>query len=227
VKCWEAVSFNLVPKKITRSLKMKKPSRLTPPISLAKKVLCLGFDRTRTKIIDKLIESRCEVYHTSELFDETDFDLVFSFGYRHIIRRALLDRLSCPVFNLHISLLPFNRGAHPNFWSFYDGTPAGVTIHLIDEGLDTGPIVFQRAVHFDENEITFEATYQRLFNEMENLFIEKLPLLLSGEWTAQEQSGAGTQHSLRDLPSEFGGWHCEIEPEIRRLKKLQALKKGE
>ena len=38
---------------------------------------------------------------------------------------------------MHISYLPFNRGAHPNYWSFKDNSPKGVTIHFIDNGIDT------------------------------------------------------------------------------------------
>ncbi len=61
------------------------------------------------------------------------------------------------IINLHISFLPWNRGAHPNFWSFYDDTPKGVTIHLIDEGIDTGAIIYQKEITFDRNEKTFES----------------------------------------------------------------------
>lgn len=45
--------------------------------------------------------------------------------------------------NLHISYLPWNKGADPNFWSCIDGTPAGVTLHHIDAGVDTGDIIAQ------------------------------------------------------------------------------------
>ena len=73
-----------------------------------------------------------------------DNDLIVSFGYRHILRSDFINKCGCPIANLHISYLPFNRGAHPNFWSFYDDTPSGVSIYLIDEGIDTGPILFQK-----------------------------------------------------------------------------------
>ena len=45
-----------------------------------------------------------------------------------------------------MSFLPYNRGSHPNFWSFIDDTPKGITIHEIDEGADTGNIVFQKKI---------------------------------------------------------------------------------
>lgn len=48
--------------------------------------------------------------------------------------------------NLHPSLLPDYRGPEPLFWQLRDGAPAGVTVHVMDEGLDTGDIVAQAAV---------------------------------------------------------------------------------
>jgi len=60
------------------------------------------------------------------------------------IPRGILDipRLGCR--NVHPSLLPANRGPDPLFWTFRNGDKeTGVTIHLMDEGLDTGPIVAQ------------------------------------------------------------------------------------
>ena len=41
-----------------------------------------------------------------------------------------------PIVNLHISYLPFNRGSHPNYWSFVENTPKGVSIHEIDEQIE-------------------------------------------------------------------------------------------
>ena len=56
-----------------------------------------------------------------------------------------LPRLGCV--NLHPSLLPDNRGPDPLFWTFQRGdATTGVTIHLMDEGFDTGPILAQERV---------------------------------------------------------------------------------
>ena len=121
---------------------------LSAPKKPYKKILFLGYDRNKTKIIDQLINANCEVHHSKGVIQKVDYDLIISFGYCKIINRSILDRIKCPIINLHISYLPFNRGAHPNFWSFFDNTPSGVTIHLIDEGIDTGPIIYQKIVKF-------------------------------------------------------------------------------
>lgn len=95
---------------------------------------------------------------------------LISYGYRHILKKEILDKLPDRAINLHISYLPFNRGADPNFWSFVDNTPKGVTIHYIDEGIDTGDIIVQREVVFAEG--TLATTYQRLQVEIQELFKE-------------------------------------------------------
>lgn len=50
--------------------------------------------------------------------------------------------------NLHPSLLPSLRGPYPLFWTFRLGCQPGITLHFMDEGLDTGSIVFQKTVEF-------------------------------------------------------------------------------
>ncbi|RKE85551.1 formyltransferase family protein [Rhizobium sp. AG855] len=49
------------------------------------------------------------------------------------------------LFNLHLGLSPYYRGVGTNFWPLHDGLPeyVGATIHLLDEGIDSGPILFQ------------------------------------------------------------------------------------
>ena len=102
-------------------------------------------------------------------------------------------------------------------YSFYDNTPSGVTIHLIDSGIDTGPIVKQKYVNFQESDDTFVKTYSVLLENMEKLFLEFLPLLLTDTWTAKKQRGLGTHHYVRDLPKKFSGWNSIINEELARL----------
>jgi methionyl-tRNA formyltransferase len=183
-----------------------------------KRILFLGYDQTQTKLIDALIANKCAVDHTADKIDAIKgYDCVISYGYRHILKQSTIDGFGCPVFNLHISYLPYNRGAHPNFWSFYDNTPSGVTIHLIDSGIDTGPIVKQKYVNFKESDDTFVKTYSVLIKSMEDLFLEFLPSLLTDTWTAKPQRGEGTIHYVKDLPTNFSGWNAKILDELERL----------
>ena len=190
------------------------------------KIIFLGYGRSETRIIDELEKKDCAVIVHNErisLDDVDDSHLIVSFGYLHLLGSDFINNCGCPIVNLHISYLPFNRGAHPNFWSFYDGTQSGVSIHLIDEGIDTGPILFQKKIQF-EDEKTFIETYDRLFDEIENLFIENIDLIVSKKWTAMKQVGKGTFHSDKDLPNEFNGWQSSIADEIKRLKNLNKIR---
>lgn len=176
-----------------------------------KHVLFLGYGPDETRLIAALEARGCKVWHTSEKTEDlSGHDLIVSFGYRHIIRPASIASAGAPIVNLHISLLPWNRGAHPNFWAHVDGTPHGVSIHLIDEGVDTGPVLFQREVAFSHTEDSFASTHRRLVAEIEALFIEHLDDLLLRPLQPIPQQGPGSLHKLADLPIDFPGWQTRI-----------------
>jgi len=183
------------------------------------KILFLGYSEKDTDLIAALASHNCEVWHTDEKISSTaGFDLVVSYGYRHILRKDVIESSPAPIVNLHVSYLPWNRGAHPNFWSFFESTPSGVTIHLIDEGIDTGPILFQKEISFAPDEKTFVQTYQRLRHEVELLFKENLVAIVDRSFQVIPQPKSGSCHKVSDLPKEFSGWDVEIAPEIARLR---------
>ncbi|MNW44051.1 Linear gramicidin synthase subunit A [compost metagenome] len=97
-------------------------------------------------------------------------EFIVSYGYRHIIKKDILTLFHRKIINLHISYLPWNRGADPNLWSILEDTPKGVTIHYVDEGLDTGDIIVQKEIQLDIND-TLRTSYERLSREIEDLFI--------------------------------------------------------
>ena len=63
---------------------------------------------------------------------------IISYNYKYLIDEDVIKYMKNKIVNLHISLLPWNRGANPNLWSFIDNTPKGVTIHQVSAGLDEG-----------------------------------------------------------------------------------------
>ena len=125
-------------------------------------------------------------------------DFIVSYGYQHIIGGDVLERLDGRAVNLHISYLPWNRGKHPNLWSFIEDTPKGVTIHFIDSGIDTGNIVAQREVSFTGTE-TLATSYERLRDEIEALFREVWPAIRNGTARRRKQKGPGSYHGKKDL----------------------------
>lgn len=147
---------------------------------------------------------------------------LISYGYRHIIKRDVLERLERPPINLHISLLPWNRGADPNLWSWIDGTPKGVTIHNVDAGLDTGPILLQKRLFFTPwGKHTLESSYNRLCSEIEKLFRDNFDRLLHMRIRPRPQ---GSSHRTADkanivLPL---GWKTPV----RELAKMRTQPKA-
>lgn len=126
-------------------------------------------------------------------------DWVISYSYRYILGKEVLHSIPGKFINLHISLLPYNRGADPNAWSFLENTPKGVTIHLIDAGIDTGPILVQREVVFEDTSVTLAHAYERLHADLRGLFIENWPTMRVGGIGPKPQTGPGTHHRSREL----------------------------
>lgn len=137
---------------------------------------------------------------TKELIQLWQPAWIISFNYAHIIAADVIEMMRGRIINLHISLLPYNRGASPNFFSFIDDTPKGVTIHLMDEGLDTGDILCQKELEFNENEETFAHTYQVLLQEMEQLFKENWDAIKAQKLLPQKQDNQkATYHTRKEL----------------------------
>jgi methionyl-tRNA formyltransferase len=128
--------------------------------------------------------------------DAAGADLVVSYSYRHIIRPNVLARRR--MVNLHIAYLPFNRGADPNAWAQLDGTPSGVTIHEIDAGVDTGPILAQRLVPVADDE-TLGGSYARLQDEIQALFRANWEGIRTNRLLAVPQVGGGSHHYAREF----------------------------
>ena len=120
--------------------------------------------------------------------------------------------------NLHISMLPWNRGASPNLWSFVNGTPKGVTIHIIDEGLDTGDILLLRQVFFDESVETFESSYLKLHSAVQELFRDNWQQLKEGAVRPIKQGSFHTARETEDFVCLHGiSWKERIADVKQRL----------
>ena len=117
---------------------------------------------------DKVTTTEAPLTDDSEYLCKTDF--IISYGYRHILKKEILDRFPNKAINFHISLLPWNRGADPNLWSFIENTPKGVTIHYLDYGIDTGDILAQQEVNY-VSEDTLRISYERLSKTIEERLI--------------------------------------------------------
>jgi methionyl-tRNA formyltransferase len=152
-------------------------------------------------------------------------DMLISYNYRHIIHENILDILEQKAINLHISFLPWNKGAHPNVWSFLEDTPKGVTIHLIDKSVDTGDILLQREIFFDEEIETLASSYKKLHQEIQRLFMMNWKMLKRFQLPAKKQSALGTKHYAKKfeaIKAVFGEqiWNMTIAQFKRKYREM-------
>ena len=141
-------------------------------------------------------------------------DWLVSYGYRFLIRQEVLKKFGKQAINLHISMLPWNRGADPNLWSFLEDTPKGVTIHRIDQTIDTGEIIAQKEVVFGDEQETLRSSYDKLTNEIEKLFYAIWNPLKCGLISSVPQQTGGSFHKTIDK-SKFvnllvAGWDTPV-----------------
>lgn len=131
------------------------------------------------------------------LFNAREFDAAVVVAYGRILPPSFLrtPRLGCV--NVHFSLLPKYRGAAPVNWAIVRGErETGVTTMLMDEGLDTGPVLLQRATAIGEGE-TAPELLERLSHEGAELLAETLARFDELEPRAQDGEGATLAPILR------------------------------
>ena len=179
------------------------------------KITFLGYSSKKTSLI-KFLRSKkntVNVFGNKSINKKTlaNSDLIISFGYKRIIKSNLLKFSKRPILNLHISYLPYNRGSHPNFWSFMENTPKGVTIHEMNKRVDKGSIVFRKKISFKmKKNLTFKATYNVLLKEIEKLFIKNYSKIISGNYSKKKIKLKGSFHRKSQLPKDIKNWNIKI-----------------
>ena len=114
-------------------------------------------------------------------------DIIFSFYYRKMISREILDLPKIGAFNLHGSFLPAYRGRCPVNWVIINGeAQTGVTLHYMIDKPDAGDIVGQKPVVIGVSD-TAKTLYDKLCGAAKDLLDEILPLIKRGQIPRQKQ----------------------------------------
>ncbi len=125
-------------------------------------------------------EDRC-----IEILKDAGVDTVVLAGFMRIVKPKLLAAFPNRVLNIHPALLPAFPGVHS--WTQaldYGCKVAGVTVHFVDGGTDTGPIIVQKAVPVLEDD-TPETLHARIQVEEHKAFPEALALLAAGRLSVE------------------------------------------
>ena len=95
--------------------------------------------------------------------------------------------ISKELFNFHFSLLPKYRGCHTNFYQIFNGEKfSGVTLHKIDDGIDTGEIIDQLKFNIYRNTNAF-TNYNNLMKNSLKLLKKNFKKLLIGKYKTRKQ----------------------------------------
>jgi phosphoribosylglycinamide formyltransferase-1 len=107
-------------------------------------------------------------------------DLIALCGFMRLLSGPLIERIGAPILNVHPSLLPSFRGLHAQRQALEVGARVtGATIHFLDAGMDTGPILIQAALPIlpDDTEDSLSA---RLLPLEHRLYVDAIRLISAG-----------------------------------------------
>jgi len=110
-------------------------------------------------------------------------DLVVSSGFMRILGAEFLEGISAPIINTHPAILPSFPGAHAVRDALAHGVKiTGCTVHQVDAGVDTGPIIAQEAVRVEPGDDQ-ESLHERIKQQERALLVQTLGGIAAGRTT--------------------------------------------
>jgi phosphoribosylglycinamide formyltransferase-1 len=117
----------------------------------------------------------------AEWLAEREVELVVLAGYMRLLTAPFLERFAGRILNVHPSLLPSFPGAHAVEDALAHGVKVtGATVHFVDDGIDTGPIVLQEAIEVRDDD-TRETLHARIQEVEHRLLPHAVRLFLDGK----------------------------------------------
>jgi phosphoribosylglycinamide formyltransferase-1 len=136
---------------------------------------------------------------TVEVLKTYGVELVVLAGYMRIITRVLLNAFPMAVMNIHPALLPSFPGLDAQKQALDHGAKlTGCTVHFVDEGTDTGPIIIQAAVPILADD-TVETLSQRIHIQEHRIYPQAIQLFATGRLTVSGRRVISTgEHAAID-----------------------------
>ncbi len=119
--------------------------------------------------------------HIADELKKRDVELVVLAGFMRVVGKALIDQFPDRVINIHPALLPSFPGLHGQNQAIDYGVKiSGCTVHFVDRGVDTGPIIIQAAVpvYHDDTEDTLS---ERILKQEHRIFPYAIKLFAEGK----------------------------------------------
>lgn len=157
-------------------------------------ILFAGSNMVANQIFEFLINRKENLIHTFVERDNITTDTIVSYKpdimitcyWPYLLSPEMIKHSKYGCINFHPALLPKNRGWYPSVWEVIEGGKAGVTLHLIDERADTGPIISQMEFPVKETD-TGGTIYGRSQLAMISLFKQTWVDLFNGDIELTEQ----------------------------------------
>jgi len=132
-----------------------------------------------------------------ELFQKLNPEMVVVAAFGQILPKVIIDFPPLGCLNIHPSLLPKYRGAAPINWPIIRGeTKTGVTIMLMDEGMDSGDIILQNETTIDANE-DYGQLHDRLASMGASLLTEAIEQMIAGKALRKPQDSTLVTYAPR------------------------------
>jgi phosphoribosylglycinamide formyltransferase-1 len=137
-----------------------------------------------------------------DTLDEFRVDLIALAGFMRILRPDFVRHFQGRILNIHPSLLPSFPGLHVQQQALDYGVKfSGCTVHFVDEGVDTGPIIIQAAVPVLEGD-TSETLAARILQQEHRIYTEAINLFAAGRLKIESRV-------VRILPEGGGDAGCD------------------
>ena len=166
-----------------------------------KKIRILGPKNRNESIRKKLCEQGFQVIVSADPYDTDstdDFapDLILSSGYDRLLGPKTVQKYSQRIVNLHAAYLPWARGIGTTLFATMLRYPYGVSVHFINEGLDTGNLIARKLVRPEQDD-TLRTLYSKLLSATEELFFENFPKIVAGQTNGVPQEELGDINTNR------------------------------
>ena len=133
-------------------------------------------------------QERISFEDLKQIIDKNKIDLLVSHAYMKIIPKKVFMAPKLGSINIHASLLPKYRGPSPVYWLLKNkDKTTGLTCHFIDEGVDKGDIIFQKAINVEPDD-NIDSIIERQKIIVEDLIVESMTRVQDPDFCAIKQS---------------------------------------
>ncbi|MFT7860922.1 MAG: methionyl-tRNA formyltransferase [Sulfurimonas sp.] len=161
----------------------------------------IGFICVRYDTIDDTLKNFSQQYQIDYLKHENinsqeflqklqiyDCDLFVSMSFNQIFKHEIMNMPRYKTINCHAGKLPFYRGRNILNWALInDEKEFGITVHYMDEGIDTGDIIMQRVYPISSSD-TYATLLEKAYIECANILYDSIVLFKQGEVNGKKQS---------------------------------------